>query len=338
MDRVLPKGAINLVQGKGSLVGDALIDSEVDMVVFTGSTKVGSRVAEKCGRNLIPCALELGGLDPMVVLEDADLEEASSGAVFGSFLNSGQICIAAKRVLVHKKVYGEFLSLVKQKAGKLRIGDGFSKNTDIGPLISQKQLVRIERFVADAVARGAKIELGGKRVEREGFFFEPTILTGLKKDMLVLCEEPFGPIMPIIPFDDEDEAVNLANSTMYGLGGSVWAGNMEKAQRLARRLVCGTVWVNEVAIPFVHTPYGGLRKSGILKENAREGIRDLCNETVVSVPLVRAKSRMWWFPFDECTRSAPRELANVIAGKKLSEKPASVARIIKAFLKHRKDG
>jgi acyl-CoA reductase-like NAD-dependent aldehyde dehydrogenase len=196
----------------------------------------------------------------------------------------------------------------------------------------------VESFIQDAINKGAKVELGGKRIKQEGLFFEPTILTNLTKDMLVCCEEPFGPIMPIIPFSNNEEAVEIANSTEYGLGGSVWSKDTKKAKEMAKKLVSGTAWVNDVALPFVHAPYGGLRKSGMLKEMGREGIRDLCDRKVISVPMVHLKTRQWWFPVDEKTRLIMKDFAKYLARKSLFKKTKALTKIIRDLFKYGRMG
>ncbi len=332
----LPPGVLNMVSGPGEEAGDLITKGDTDMVIFTGSAAAGKQVASNCAQRLCPAVLELGGLDPMIVTGDADIEEAANGALYGSFANTGQTCIAAKRVFVHKSVAKRFISIVVRKTRRLRIGGGFGES-DIGPLISAKQLERVERFVSDAISKGAKVETGGKRVGGPGFFYEPTVLTAVKSDMLVLCEEPFGPIMPVMEYGDEEEAAELANSTPYGLGGSVWSRDARKAGRLARRIEAGTVWINDVSLPFVHAPFGGVKKSGILREGAKEGMREMCNEKVISAPLFRLKSRPWWFPFDNHTSRMLREWALSAYGKGITERSKNMLMLTSNMLEHRKE-
>ena len=188
-------------------------------------------------------------------------------------------------------------------------------------------------FVKDAMQKGAKIEIGGKRIEGKGNFFEPTVLTKVNEKMLVACKEPFGPIMPIFQYSDIDEAIELANSTEYGLGASIWSRNMKKAEVISRKIQSGTIWINEVGIPFVHAPYGGLKKSGLKKENAIEGIRDMCNESVISIPKTNSKSRPYWFPMDSSILLLEKRIVELICGERLIKKPLRIAKTIEAYLK-----
>ncbi|MCA9675254.1 MAG: aldehyde dehydrogenase family protein, partial [Myxococcales bacterium] len=216
----LPADVLQIVQGDGA-TGAALVDGGVDKISFTGSVATGRKVGEACGRNLIPCTLELGGKDAMIVCDDADLERAAGGAVFGAFFNAGQFCCGTERVYVHQAIADAFIQRVVEKTRALRQGtDG---EFDVGPMIWPRQLDTIERHMADAVARGATVRCGGRRnVEAGELCYEPTVLTDVTHDMLIMQDETFGPILPIVVVADDDEAIRLANDSRYGLSGTVW--------------------------------------------------------------------------------------------------------------------
>ena len=247
----LPDGVFQVVPGDGE-TGAALVDAGVDKISFTGSVATGQKVGAACGRNLIPCTLELGGKDAMIVCDDADLDRAAGGAVFGGFFNAGQFCCGTERVYVHEAVADQFLDKVLAKTKALR--QGTSGEYDVGPMIWPRQLDVIERHVADAVAKGARILCGGKRNTAIGeLFYEPTVLVDVTHDMLVMTEETFGPILPIVRVKDDDEAVRLANDSRYGLSGTVWSKREERAIAIARRLETGSVCINDSSTPTVRT-------------------------------------------------------------------------------------
>jgi len=272
----LPEGVLTVVTGEPETVGSALIDS-VDHVAFTGSTETGRIVAERAGRNLVECSLELGGNNPLLVLDDADLETAARGAAQGAFANAGQLCLAPERVYVDESVYEPFLDAFVGATRRLSLGTGFDYSDDVGSLIDGDQLARVESHVEDAVADGASLLTGGRHRPDVGpFCYEPTILTDVDPDTAVACEETFGPVVSVTPVPDVRSAVAAANDSPYGLNASVWTGDRERGERVAREIDCGTVCVNDayqVGWAAVDAPMGGFGDSGLGRRHGPEGIR-----------------------------------------------------------------
>src|SRR5215216_6940280 len=244
----VPHGVFQTVVGDSS-IAETLIDSDgINAITFTGSVPVGAKVAQRATSKLKKTVLELGGSDPFIVCEDADIEKASSGAVKGRFVNCGQSCIASKRFIVVKDIAKEFTEKFVQKTEKLKVGDPLADDTDLGPLVNAKSLENMEGFVKRSIKEGAKLLTGGKGIEGPGYFYMPTILTNVTPAMEVAQEEVFGPIAPIIVADDEKEAINIANDSKFGLGASIWTQNLEKAEELSSMVESGMVTVNNVMI------------------------------------------------------------------------------------------
>jgi succinate-semialdehyde dehydrogenase/glutarate-semialdehyde dehydrogenase len=258
-----------------SVLAEKIILSDIDAVSFTGSVETGMRVAELAGRNLKKFVLELGGSDPFIVLDDADIDFASRWAVTSRMMNGGQSCIAAKRFIVDSSVLDEFTSSFVKRTEKLRLGDPLDPNTDVGPLVRESQIERMQEFVEDAVSKGAKILTGGNRVPSHGFFFRPTVLANVNHSMRVLNEETFGPIAPIIEVQNKDEAVLEANRTDFGLGSSIWSRG--ETEGLARRIHAGTVSINRIVSSDPRLPFGGVKKSGVGRELSRYGLLEFTN-------------------------------------------------------------
>ncbi len=280
--------------------GAAVVDA-VDMVHFTGSARTGRRIAARCGERLIPCSLEMGGKDPMVVCADADLERAANAAVWGGFTNSGQICISVERVYVEAPVYEEFVALVCEKARALRLGmdSGPRVKADYGAMANEAQMEIVQRHVADARARGAHVLTGGRRRDGEGLFYEPTVLIDVDHSMACMREETFGPTLPIMRAADEAEAVALANDSSYGLSASVWTRDEDRGRRLAGELEAGAVNVNNVFVNLFQMglPQGGWRDSGIGgRLGGSAGIRKYCREKATVSERVAMRSEVNWYP------------------------------------------
>lgn len=271
-----PKGIFQTVVGSVDSANH-LIDSDVNAVTFTGSTNAGAKVAERSSRHLKKCVLELGGSDPFIVLDDANVEKASAGAVKGRFINCGQSCIASKRFFVIKKVAEQFIEGFIKNTSKLKVGDPTSSETDIGPLSSQGGLDTIAEIVDDAKAKGAEILLGGERIEGSGSFYKPTILTNVTSEMMIAKEETFGPVAPITIVEDEKEAIRRANDIEFGLGASIWTENLNKAEKLSRQIESGIVSVNNVVISDPRIPFGGIKHSGFGRELSRYGMLEFVN-------------------------------------------------------------
>ena len=272
----LPDGIFQTVVGSVDSANH-LVDSDVNAVTFTGSTNAGAKVGERAAKNLKKCVLELGGSDPFIVLDDAIIEKAAEGAVKGRFINCGQSCVASKRFFVGKNIADDFIELFIKKASQLKIGDPTSIETDIGPLSSKDGLETISGIVEDAKQKGAEILLGGSEMEGKGFFYKPTILTNVKPNMRIEKEETFGPVAPITIVENESEAIKLANDVEFGLGASIWTKDLEKADKMSRRIESGIVSVNNVVLSDPRIPFGGIKHSGFGRELSRYGMLEFVN-------------------------------------------------------------
>lgn len=276
------KDLVRIVNGYGE-TGAALVRSGVDKVVFTGSVPNGRRVLEGTVENLTPSVLELGGKDAFIVCEDAHLEQAVHAALTGVYIAAGQNCMAAERVLVHGSRYEDFVRRVGEEVNALRQGPPLEGTVDVGAIVSPHQIEIIERLVSDAVERGARVVAGGKRGEGEGLYFEPTVLVDVTPDMAIMQEELFGPVMLVLPFRDEDEAIAIANGTSFGLGSTVISKSRRRGRRLAERLRVGSCTVNDFGFTYMaqDLPFGGVDASGFGRLNGREGLRACCNVKAV---------------------------------------------------------
>jgi len=294
----LPEGLVTCLTGDGE-TGAALVEAGVDKICFTGSVRTGRRVAEACGRQLVPCTLELGGKDPMLVCADADLERAANGAVYGAFANAGQVCVSTERVYVVESVADEFLRRVVEKTARLRQGTG--GEADVGPMIWPHQLEVVERHVEDARRRGARVLAGGRRNPAyPGLFYEPTVLTDVDHEMLVMREESFGPLMPVMRVRDEDEALRLANDSSYGLNANVWTRDKRRGVELAKSIQSGCAVVNDCMITYgiPESPFGGAKQSGVGRVNGEIGLKSYCQVQSIVVDRFGGKSEPLWFPYD----------------------------------------
>ena len=271
-----PKGTFSIIIGSSDAANN-LIDSPVNAVTFTGSTKIGAMVGQRAASQLKKCVLELGGSDPFIVLDDANVEKAANGAVKGRFINCGQSCIASKRFFVAKKIADEFIEKFIHNTSRLAVGDPMQVENDIGPLVNRDALENITGIVNDAKSKGASVLLGGERMGSNGYYFKPTILTGIKPDMRIAKEETFGPVAPITVFDDEKDAIRLANDSEFGLGASIWTENLNKAESMSRQIESGIVTVNNVVISDPRIPFGGIKQSGFGRELSRYGMLEFVN-------------------------------------------------------------
>lgn len=272
----IPRGIFQTMIGDSS-TAETLIDSEINAVTFTGSVQVGGKVAQRATSQLKKTVLELGGSDPFIVCEDADIEKASTGAVKGRFINCGQSCIASKRFIITKKIAGEFIEKFVSKTEKLRVGDPLLDDTDIGPLVNSKSLNNIESIVSKSIKEGAEVATGGERPNSKGFFYRPTIMKKVSPKMEVASEEVFGPIAPVITVEEEKDAIKVANNSKYGLGASIWTQDLEKAEKLSRSIESGIVTVNNVVISDARVPFGGIKNSGFGRELSRYGMLEFVN-------------------------------------------------------------
>jgi succinate-semialdehyde dehydrogenase/glutarate-semialdehyde dehydrogenase/succinyl-CoA reductase len=272
----LPDGVFQTLVGDSS-VAESLIDSDINAVTFTGSVPVGAKVAQRATSQIKKTVLELGGSDPFIVCEDADIEKASNGAVKGRFINCGQSCIASKRFIVVKNVANEFIEKFVQKTEKLKVGDPLSDDTDIGPLVNAGGLKKIDSQVKESVKEGAEVLTGGEQIGKKGYFYRPTVLKNVNPKMQIAQEEVFGPVAPIIVTDNEVEAIELANDSEYGLGASIWTQDLDKAERLSSSVESGIVSVNNVVASDPRVPFGGVKKSGFGRELSRYGMLEFVN-------------------------------------------------------------
>jgi succinate-semialdehyde dehydrogenase/glutarate-semialdehyde dehydrogenase len=295
----LPENVLQILTGDGR-TGAALVDAAPAKIMFTGSVATGKRIAEAAAKNLTPFVLELGGKDPMIVFDDANLELAASAAVWGAFCNSGQTCASVERLYVQNTIADEFTALVVEKTKKLRQDSGAKETTDIGSMVSENQLQIVESHVESFEKEGAKVLTGGRRNPNfTGAFFQPTIIADAKNSMRGMREETFGPTLPIAVFATEDEAVELANDSEFGLTASVWTKDVRRGERLARRIEAATVCVNEVL--YTHgigqTPWGGFKNSGSGRTHGAQGLKELVAAQHIHVNRISIVPNAWWMPY-----------------------------------------
>jgi phenylacetaldehyde dehydrogenase len=283
-----PAGVINIVTGYGRAAGQALVDHPgVDKISFTGSTQVGKAIAAACAQSLRRFTLELGGKSPVIVFPDADLQAAAAGTAMGIFMNAGQVCVAGSRLYVHRKAYDRVIEAVSRRAQTLKVGSGQLPDTEMGPLVSEKQLERVTAYIESARSEGGSVVTGGARIGRTGYFVQPTVVSDTRSDMTVRREEIFGPVICAMPFDDDDLDLIAAqaNDSVYGLSASVWTRNISVAHKLARKIKAGTVRINGgVGLDF-NLPFGGYKQSGIGRENGSAGVEAFTEVKSVSVAL-----------------------------------------------------
>ncbi|MCJ0766011.1 aldehyde dehydrogenase family protein [Variovorax terrae] len=268
----LPAGVLNVVTGGGEAGAALVAHPGVDKISFTGSTAVGKAIGHTALDRMARFTLELGGKSPMIVLDDMDPERAAQGAAMGIFFNQGQVCTAGSRVYVQRARYAQMLEALAAQAAQLRIGSGFDPQTQIGPLVSQRQLDRVMAYVDGARAEGARLVAGGRRALDGGYFVQPTVFADTAPDQRIVREEIFGPVVAVMPFDDEDEALALANDTPYGLAASVWSNDLSRVHRVVPRLKAGIVWVNTHNMLDNNLPFGGHKQSGYGRDLGRAAI------------------------------------------------------------------
>ncbi len=294
-----PENVFHVMVGDGS-TGAALLESDIDKLIFTGSVPTGKRIAQAAAARLLPVVLELGGKDPMLVLDDADVDVASSGAVWGAFVNAGQACLSVERCYVHRSIYQAFVEACVQKVKQLRIGNGMDPETDMGPMIHERQLRIVEEQVNDAKARGARVLTGGTRLTNLGpNFYAPTVLTDVTHAMRIMREETFGPVLPIMPFETDEEAVALANDSEYGLAASIWSRDTGRGKRLSAVVAAGTVQINDATSCFgiSEAPHGGIKSSGIGCTHGRFGLEEMVRIKYVAADYLPRMKKVWWYRY-----------------------------------------
>ncbi len=297
----LPENVLQVVTGDGR-TGAAIVGAGVDKIMFTGSVATGKKIAESAAKTLTPVVLELGGKDPMIVFADADLEAASSAAIWGAFTNSGQACSSVERLYVEESISEKFTGLLVQKTRKLTQNLGSDAATDIAAMISENQLKIVENHVADFQKSGARVLTGGKRNRQfNGTFFEPTVISGATNSMRGMREETFGPTLPIAIFKTESEAVELANDSDFGLTASVWTRDLRRGRRVAEKILAGTVTVNEVLYThgIAQTPWGGFKQSGYGRTHGKMGLMELVAPQHIHVNRFTFLPNVWWFGYSE---------------------------------------
>jgi acyl-CoA reductase-like NAD-dependent aldehyde dehydrogenase len=310
-----PANAVQIVSGAGE-TGAALVEVAPDKIMFTGSVATGKKIAAAAAKNLTSCVFELGGKDPMIVFEDANLELAASAAVWGAFCNAGQSCSSVERLYVHESIADKLTKLIVEKTRELKQGVGDAEDISIGAMSSERQINIVDEHVEDFVASGAKIEIGGRRNPNlEGLFYEPTVITNVNNDMRAMQEETFGPTLPIATFATEEEAIRLANDSEFGLTASVWTRDYARGRRVAEKIEAGSVCINEVL--YTHgigqTPWGGFKNSGRGRTHGREGLMELVQPQHIHTNRIALLPDAWWMPYSSNAVTTFRGFAKYFA-------------------------
>jgi succinate-semialdehyde dehydrogenase/glutarate-semialdehyde dehydrogenase len=331
----LPEGLVRTVHGGGA-VGQALVESSAAKIFFTGSVEVGRQVGVACAERMKGSVLELGGKDPMLVLADADVDHAVSGALWGGFANAGQTCSGIERVYVAREVAARFTEELVRGATELHVGEPLEWTTEIGPMVSREQFDLVRELVDDAVAQGAQLRCGGPlgddaRALPSGDWFAPAVLTGVTPDMRIMREEIFGPVIPVVEVGSEDEAIELANDSAFGLGASVWTADRERGERIAHRLQAGMAWVNDHM--YSHgacaCSWGGVKDSGLGRSHSKFGFYECVNVKLLSWGPARVRN-FWWHPYDEALGRALHASAQLLYGRD-DDKRGALRRGVPAF-------
>jgi betaine-aldehyde dehydrogenase len=293
---ILPDGVLEVVTGAAE-TGEALVShSDVNMVAFTGSLEVGKKVAHICADQVKKCHLELGGKDAFVVCEDSDLDVAVKAVAWAAFLNTGQVCTSSERIYVHESISKKFTERLVDFTKSLKVGPGMDPRTDIGPMVRGEYRHKVEAHVKDAVKRGAKLLTGGKMPNGKGFFFEPTVLSGVKQDMTVMRDETFGPVCPIATYKDFDEAITLVNDSIYGLGSIIYTHDSRKVKKFFEEVQAGTIWINDPLTDNDAGPFGGYKATGGGRELGEEGLEEFQQAKHIHWDFEQ-KEKPWFYPY-----------------------------------------
>ncbi|PKN50583.1 MAG: succinate-semialdehyde dehydrogenase [Deltaproteobacteria bacterium HGW-Deltaproteobacteria-13] len=336
----LPENVFTYINMPGSKAGDAFIDAGVDKLFFTGSVPVGKYLMKKASERLTPLVLELGGNDAMIVCDDADLYRAACGAVWAGMQNAGQSCGGVERIYVHKKVYHEFLAILKDRVEGLRVGEGKHQASDIGPMTTRKQMMTVQEHIDDALAKGAKIFAQSKVPQNsKGNFMPCTVLTDVNHSMLAMNDETFGPIVGVMPFETINGAIELANDSHLGLTCSVWSKNRKKAKQVGRRVMAGAISINDHLMThgLAETPWGGFKQSGIGRTHGDIGFAEMTQPQVIvddimsTMPFIRRN--FWWQPFEKIQYEGMKGLIDIFHGKGFWERFAGLNKLTLAFFK-----
>lgn len=333
----LPEGLLAIVTGDGS-TGAALVDAGVNKIMFTGSVKTGKRVAEAAAKHLTPVVLELGGKDPMIVLEDADLKNAARAAIWGAFCNSGQACASIERCYVHESIAKNFTDLVVEETRRLKQDKASTDEIDIGAMTNEQQLEIVEDHVSDAVERGAKVLTGGHRLDNGGgWFHQPTVMTNVDHSMKLMRDETFGPVLPIMTFKTDEEAIRLANDSIYGLTASVFTRDIARGRRLAEQIDAGTVMINEVVYTHAvaQTPWGGVKQSGYGRTHGGLGLLEMVSPQHVHANALPLLSDVWWFPYTKQAGKLFRGFARRFTTGSVLSSSLLLPQIIRRYLERR---
>lgn len=296
----VPDGVVNILPGYGPGAGEPLCQSmDVDKIAFTGSTPTGRRILQLSSGNIKKVTLELGGKSANIILDDADLDLAVDGALYGIFYNSGQVCSAGSRLLVHQSLHDEVVSRMVERAQQITVGMPLDPATDMGPIVSKTQIETVARYVKTGLDEGAKLACGGERPTVEGgeggYWFQPTIFTGVDNTMRIAQEEIFGPVLSVIAFADDEEAARIANDSIYGLGGGVWSRDSARAMALADKMRTGTVWINDYHLINNKYPFGGYKQSGLGREHGVQGYLEYFETKHVHADLAGSRDKHRWF-------------------------------------------
>jgi succinate-semialdehyde dehydrogenase/glutarate-semialdehyde dehydrogenase len=333
----LPADLFQVITGDGA-AGAALLSANIHKLVFTGSVATGKRVAVAAAARLLPVVLELGGKDPMLVLADADINVASSAAVWGAFMNAGQTCLSVERCYVHESIYEKFLQACVAKTNKLRLGNGAQPDIDVGPMIHERQLRTVQFHVDDAISHGARLLAGGKTLPQLGpNFFAPTILADVDHSMAIMREETFGPVLPVRSFKTEDEAVALANDSEFGLAASIFTADRKRGEALARSITAGTVMVNDVIACFgiSEAPHGGVKASGIGRTHGRFGLEEMVWPKYVDSDRVPHMKKLWWYGYGPAFASQMNGFIDLLYAKKLTNRLSGALKSSKSYLQRK---